>query len=96
LATPPSVLYDHSYRVTYDIVYEKYLSSKIIVVVDGAHDDVEVSFSRNSVYVRIYSDEESSPACIRIQLKRSIKSLSYKVKNGILTISVKHHILPFS
>jgi len=87
-----STLYN-SVELNYDIVCEKYSGSRILVFVDGEFDDVDVSFKHNTVFVRVREDDRDINV-VNIKLKRRIKRVAYKIKNGVLTIDVKYKLFP--
>jgi len=80
-------------ELNYDIVCEKYSGSRILVFLEGGFDDVDVSFKRNIVFVKVREDSRVINA-VDIKLKRRIKRIAYKIKNGILTIDVKYKLFP--
>jgi len=79
--------------LNYDIVCEKYSGSRILVFLEGVFDDVDVSFKRNTVFVNVREDSRIIKA-VNIKLKRRIKCVAYKIKNGVLTIDVKYKLFP--
>jgi len=87
-----STLYN-SAEPDYDIVCERYSSSRILVFLEGEFDGVDVSFKHNTVFVKVREDDCIISA-VNIKLKRRIKRIAYKIKNGILTIDVKYKLFP--
>ena len=92
---PPSLLLVSKSPLSYDIVYEKYLRSRIIIVPEGNFDDLDVSFNGKCVSVKVYDSILGVSSSSRIYLKRRIKSLKYSVRNGLIIVDVTHNILPF-
>ncbi len=84
------LLVNKVYQLDYDIVYDKYDSVKILVFPDTGFDNIVVEHYGKCIKIEVYDTDIGFKGYAYICLKHKVKSVEYKVKNGILTVKVKY------
>lgn len=91
----PHLLTVNDSALAYDVVEEGLASAKVVVFIEMDYDELLVSYEGNELLITVFSPSCLREERLRIELRRRIKSVECRVKNGIAALRVKYKLLPF-
>lgn len=85
----PTLVYRKTLPLTYDIVVERWNSTRILIYLDGANDEVSINYRDRELYIIVTDRETLETRYLHMKLWFKIKHIEYRLKNGIMTLDIK-------